>query len=76
MNDWPLPLPSVVDEMRAKLPNHPPAADCPNGGPDGECMVCGMRDCPHDDPLHYHHDDCPSCWVEEERRRLAEGATG
>lgn len=26
-----------------------------------ECMVCGIRDCPHREPLHYHHDGCPAC---------------
>jgi len=33
-----------------------------NGGGDGECLACGARDCPHGEPLHYHHDGCPSCW--------------
>lgn len=28
---------------------------------DGECLACGVRDCPHDEPLHYHHDGCPAC---------------
>lgn len=26
-----------------------------------ECLICGKRDCPHGDMLHYHHDGCPSC---------------
>lgn len=26
-----------------------------------ECMVCSWRDCPHAEPLHYHHDGCPCC---------------
>lgn len=26
-----------------------------------ECMACGLRDCPHREPLHYHHDGCPAC---------------
>jgi len=30
-----------------------------------ECMICGVRDCPHDEPLHYHHDGCPACYVEK-----------
>lgn len=30
-----------------------------------ECMACSERDCPHSDPLHYHHDGCPSCEWEE-----------
>lgn len=32
---------------------------CPND----ECLVCGVRDCPDDEPLHYHHDGCPACDV-------------
>jgi hypothetical protein len=28
----------------------------------GECMACGERNCPHGEPLHYHHDGCPACW--------------
>lgn len=36
---------------------HPDTDDCP----DDECSECGERDCPHEDPLHYHHDGCPSC---------------
>lgn len=27
-----------------------------------ECMLCGVRDCPGNEPLHYHHDGCPYCW--------------
>ena len=40
------------------------------GGPDddGECMACGMRDCPHSEPLHYHHDGCPACYFAERSR--------
>jgi hypothetical protein len=26
-----------------------------------ECMICGVRDCPENEPLHYHHDGCPRC---------------
>jgi len=26
-----------------------------------ECSQCGVRDCPEKDPLHYHHNGCPSC---------------
>lgn len=26
-----------------------------------ECDASAVRDCPHDEPLHYHHDGCPSC---------------
>jgi hypothetical protein len=27
-----------------------------------ECINCGERDCPHKEPLHYHHDGCPACY--------------
>lgn len=30
----------------------------------GECIVCGARDCPHGEPLHHHHDGCPQCCME------------
>ena len=36
---------------------------CPNE----ECMVCGVRECPNNEPLHYHHDGCPACWQEQEK---------
>jgi len=26
-----------------------------------ECIRCGELDCPHNEPLHYHHDGCPAC---------------
>lgn len=29
----------------------------------GECSLCGILDCPLGDPLHYHHDGCPSEYV-------------
>lgn len=35
--------------------------DGQNGGGDGECLACGERDCPQGEPMHYHHDGCPSC---------------
>ena len=36
---------------------HPATEDCP----DQECTLCGERDCPDGEPLHYHHDGCPAC---------------
>lgn len=33
----------------------------PDSGCVKECLACGWRDCPHDEPLHYHHDGCPVC---------------
>lgn len=29
--------------------------------PVGECMACARIVCPEADPLHFHHDGCPSC---------------
>ena len=29
---------------------------------DPECYLCGMKDCPGGEPLHYHRDGCPSCY--------------
>lgn len=28
---------------------------------DGECSVCAEIICKHHEPLHFHHDGCPSC---------------
>lgn len=28
---------------------------------DAECVVCGAIACPGGEPLHFHHDGCPSC---------------
>lgn len=41
---------------------HPSRDECP----DEECSVCAVRDCPWHEPLHYHHDGCPSCITEAE----------
>lgn len=27
----------------------------------GECGTCGRLVCPSGDPMHFHHDGCPSC---------------
>lgn len=28
---------------------------------DPECYHCGAMVCPRGEPLHFHHDGCPSC---------------
>lgn len=33
--------------------------------PEGECEVCGTIICKYKDPMHFHHDGCPSCWQDE-----------
>lgn len=35
----------------------PALDDCP----DHECYLCGFQECPHKEPLHFHHDGCPAC---------------
>lgn len=32
----------------------------------GECHVCSQIVCPYKDPLHFHHDGCPSCVTQGE----------
>lgn len=29
--------------------------------PTDECSLCGVMCCPHNEPLHFHHDGCPAC---------------
>lgn len=38
-------------------------ADCNDDG--GECGLCAVYDCPHQEILHYHHDGCPCCDLPE-----------
>ena len=38
---------------------HPPSWVCQTP----ECAVCGERDCPNREPLHYDKDGCPACDV-------------
>lgn len=55
----------TIEEFRAQIPNHPPTNECP----DMECCICAMRDCPGEEPLHYHHDGCPYCYQQEQENR-------
>lgn len=49
---------ATLARIRAELlMSHAPTAQCSMG----ECLICGYADCPSNDPLHYHHDGCPSC---------------
>lgn len=54
----------VIAWILAQLPEHPATAACP----DPECLVCGYRDCPLHEPLHYHHDGCPAEWAAARHR--------
>lgn len=56
--------PGVTREEMARMleetsepQKNPPTEHCP----EDECEVCGLAACPHGDPMHYHHDGCPSC---------------
>lgn len=35
---------------------------------DSECEECSKIICPHQEPLHFHHDGCPSCVAFEQMR--------
>lgn len=37
---------------------------------DMECSACSIRECPHEDPMHFHHDGCPSCSSAPEGSRI------
>lgn len=43
-----------LTEIADALVNH-----CDKEG--GECGICAVICCPNKDPLHFHHDGCPSC---------------
>ena len=43
------------------IKDHPSYKDCD----DNECMICSVRDCPHEEVMHYHHDGCPVCYYDE-----------
>lgn len=57
-------------ELQEAAKDHPPTMECP----DPECLVCGVRDCPLGEPLHYHHDGCPAC-TEAERQQSTKDPT-
>jgi hypothetical protein len=44
---------------------HPPTDECPGQ----ECGLCGARDCPHGNSLHYHPYGCPDCDCAEPKPR-------
>ncbi len=49
-----------MKQIYAEMAEHPTPDDCP----DPECHVCSVRACPHKEPLHFHHDDCPACYYD------------
>lgn len=48
--------------------DHEPCTGTTETCPEAECLDCGARDCPHGEPLHYHHDGCPACSCDTETR--------
>ena len=55
---------AIIEMMVAELSRICTIADglvnhCDKDG--GECRVCSEICCPLKDPLHFHHDGCPSC---------------
>lgn len=53
------PVDRMVSDLLKEVEGHPSTDECT----EGECMVCSIRDCPHKEPLHYHHDGCPACFT-------------
>lgn len=41
---------------------------------DEDCFSCAASQCPYKDPLHHHHDECPSCYscIQESTKASAE----
>lgn len=39
---------------------------------DSECSECAKFVCPHKEPLHFHHDGCPSCFSFERLEQAVE----
>lgn len=48
-------------EGHAAQTGHYTADDCIRA----ECEVRGAADCPHGEELHYHHDGCPACDMDD-----------
>ncbi len=40
----------------------------PENCPVGECMICAVTWCPNQEPLHFHHDGCPACYLAEKKK--------
>jgi hypothetical protein len=60
----------AFDELQKLLGRKPRGYETCTGDADScpieECMLCGIRDCPSGEPLHYHHDGCPWCDTNQE----------
>ena len=51
-----------IPDFEKEALTHIKTTDCE----DNECIICGYRDCPEHEPLHYHHDGCPACIYKED----------
>lgn len=51
---------NYMNGLRAAAAGHPSPDECL----DPECHVCAVRACPHEEPLHFHHDGCPACYFD------------
>ena len=55
-------LESDMNELiHAIMGMDPDAPPCEPDCEDEYCAPCAMRACPAGEPLHRHHDGCPSC---------------
>ncbi|WP_434456549.1 hypothetical protein JQR85_13750 [Stutzerimonas urumqiensis] len=55
-------LRAEVERMRARIASDEKKLDALLAHcPDGECAECSKIICEHGDPMHFHHDGCPSC---------------
>lgn len=52
-------LTTMVDQLL----EHAGKCECEGG----ECSRCGEIVCPHRDPMHFHHDGCPSCYAADHK---------
>lgn len=54
-------LAEYYNKITKQIPGHPPTAECKESG----CLVCGTRDCPSGEALHYDKDGCPACALKD-----------
>lgn len=68
MTKEPKNLTFEYEDFMKEAKNHKNTEHCINE----ECIFCGYNDCPHHEPLHYHHDGCPACFQEEVTKECPE----
>lgn len=61
-----------ADRAEAKLAaireQHGTPDDCAKQQHDDPCLLCGILDCPLNEPGHYWKDGCPACVIEQLKR--------